>query len=418
LAEINRPAKFCRPVSLRFAAPPHFPLFSARKQYLYFTVAIPDLIKYIDYRTTGIPVKHVYSKRRVVMFRKMLFLVCCALSLGAGPVFAAYIEGTDTTDVNGYGLGSAFRVTTGTITGQNIVRYHMDGTSTGYFNYSFADIKMAPDSNKSASNVSELSGLYCFAIKKDPNASYSKVQILNQLPDKRYIFKYGSNTTPNDRMLEQTSYNRSIRYKPNNFHNYFQYYCTDIINPICEKNTSSWDPPLPNNNHLLGYIYYKAKIGANIDTSAPINIAQWDSIAFITSTSFEFRGQPTQYFNIVAVYAEGKSDFLLGWSRRVVQAVGTKPSLKAIERLQNHIKIKKNDDGFIFAFQPFPHTKDSPSLLIYTVTGKKVAGFSELKSNKIFWNTTDRILADGPYIVRLEFPDKSVISQMMVYSKK
>jgi hypothetical protein len=99
----------------------------------------------------------------------------------ASGVFADYIEGIDTTDVNGYGLDSAFKVTNGLITGQNIVIYHMDGSMNGYFNYSFDDIKMATESISCISS-NDQSGKctfcaqyfsnqyqinnYCFVIKK------------------------------------------------------------------------------------------------------------------------------------------------------------------------------------------------------------------------------------------------------------
>jgi hypothetical protein len=347
------------------------------------------------------------------MLRKTMALVFCAGLLCAGGVSAAYIEGTDTTDVNGYSRDSAFRVTSTTITGQNIVRYRCDQTSTGYFNYAFDDIKMAPDSNKSVANAT---GMYCFVIKKTRDNTYSKVQILNRLPDTRYVFKYGTNTVPNDHMLASATYDHSVRYKPNNFNNIFEYYCMPGYD-ICQRNTSSWEPPLPNNNHLLGYIYYRAKMAVSIDTTAPINIAQWDSIAFITSTSYVFSGQPVQYFNLVALYAEGKSDFLLGWSRRTDQMVGVQRNSPETEIMRNNIEIKKAIDGFFITLSSVPHTAGHASLSIYNMNGVKVAGFSDIKNNQVFWKTTDRNLAEGQYIVKLELPDKSVISRTLVFSR-
>jgi hypothetical protein len=159
-------------------------------------------------------------------------------------------------------------------------------------------------------------------------------------------------------------------------------------------------------------------MAVSIDTTAPINIAQWDSIAFITSTSYVFSGQPVQYFNLVALYAEGKSDFLLGWSRRTDQMVGVQRNSPETEIMRNNIEIKKAIDGFFITLSSVPHTAGHASLSIYNMNGVKVAGFSDIKNNQVFWKTTDRNLAEGQYIVKLELPDKSVISRTLVFSRK
>ena len=354
------------------------------------------------------------------------------LLLCASGVFADYIEGIDTTDVNGYGLDSAFKVTNGLITGQNIVIYHMDGNMDGYFDCSFDDIKIAADSIRCA--IGYYSGTpiiqihwcaetfpyqnqiknYCFVIKKNRDSTYSKVQILNNLANNRYVYKYGTNTSPNNPGLEKDSYDRTIRYKPNNFNNIFAYGC---CGPGAGLNSCSWDPPLQNNNHLLGYRYYKTKPGIIIDTTAPINLTQWDSLAFTASTNGTFIGEEYGYINLVAVYAEGKSDFLKGWVKRTSFPIGIKQTSTPIENLRNNLVIKKTSNGFRISFQSPTQTSGSSSLSIYNISGTKVAEFSNIQGNQFFWKTTDRNLAQGQYFVRLELPDKKVLSSRMVYSK-
>jgi hypothetical protein len=184
-----------------------------------------------------------------------------------------------------------------------------------------------------------------------------------------------------------------------------------------EVNSCSWDPPLPNNNHLLGYRYYKTKPGIFIDTTAPINLTQWDSLPLTTTASGAFVGEQAGYINLVAVYAEGKSDFLKGWVKRIGFPDDAKPNANQTEQLKNNLEIKKILTGFYITFQSFPQTSGFSSLSIYNLSGTKVAGFSNIQGNRVFWKTTDRNLAQGQYIVRLELPDKRVVSGRMVYSK-
>jgi hypothetical protein len=338
------------------------------------------------------------------------------LLLCASGVFADYIEGIDTTDVNGYGLDSAFKVTNGLITGQNIVIYH--GELGGYYNYSFDDIKIAADKFNIAQGPSKSQNqLYCFVIRKNKDSTYSKIQILKNLPNNRYVYKYGSNSIPNNRLLVKTPYDTSVRYKPNNLNNVYQYGCCGYPGDPTGMNTCSWEPPLPNRNHLLGYIFYKSKPNVVIDTTKPINKVQWDSCAFTPYTSSTCWPMSYVYLNMVAVYSEGRSDFLQGWTKSSVGAVDVKPSSTQIEKIQNRLEIKKTSHGFYLTFQSFTQTSGSASISIYNVTGTKVAEFSNIQGNQVFWKTTDRNLAQGQYIAMLELPDKRVLSGRMVYSK-
>ena len=116
------------------------------------------------------------------------------------------------------------------------------------------------------------------------NNTWSKIQIIGKTEDYRYVYKYGKNTTTDDKLLIDSGYDRSLKYKPNNLYNLAKigpcglYWCL-------QWDTLFWEPPLQNNNHLTGYILFASKfwLGEGIDTTEPIDIMEWDSIAFFSN---------------------------------------------------------------------------------------------------------------------------------------
>jgi hypothetical protein len=312
---------------------------------------------------------------------------------------AEYIEGIDTTDENGYGLDSGFQVTNSLISGQNIAKYGRQARySFGSFNYSFDEIKIGADSAyfayPSAINVED--SFKCFVIKKNIDSTYSKIQLISKLAGNRYIYRYGTNTTPNNRLLEKPDYDRSVKYKPNNF-----YYIPSGANLF------SWEPPLQNDNHLLGYILYIQKKGVNIDTTALINLSQWDSVGFTDSTSLSFTYSSPfgEYFNLVAVYTEGKSEFLKGWTQLLVPMnIMSSPTFR---RLENYFSIYNTVQGIsIVLNQPIVRN----SLSILSVSGRCLAN-PQYTGSRIFLNASQKNIPTGIYLLRAEFPDRSVITQ-------
>jgi hypothetical protein len=222
---------------------------------------------------------------------KLCFSMCFLAFLLTMNISAEYIEGIDTTDENGYGLDSGFKVTNALISGQNIAKYGRPSRYTfGVFNYSFDEIKIGADSAYFAhpSSINVEDSFRCFVIKKNIDSTYSKIQLISKLVGNRYAYRYGINTIPNNRLLENPDYDHSVKYKPNNF-----YYVAS------GPNLFSWEPPLQNDNHLLGYILYIQKKGVTIDTAAPINLSQWDSVGFTDSTRMSFSyGPHGEYFNL------------------------------------------------------------------------------------------------------------------------
>jgi hypothetical protein len=353
------------------------------------------------------------------MFIRISRVLFCSLFLLAAffpkSAFSAYIEGVDTTDANGYGLDSGLYMggnsSVNVALGQKIVNYAFCKCE-GYFNYSFDDIKMSPSSVRLFSCYTTINT--CFIIQNSKDYTYSKVQILKNISGNRYLFRYGTNTTPLDTTLVKSDYDRSILYKPNNVWESFWYNF-----PEQAGDTLFWDPPLPNNNHLIGYMLYKTKRGAVIDTTAPINLAQWDSMLIGTQTSYIGFIQWLQiipaYFNIVAVYTEGKSDFLKGWTCLSAIPVNARNYSTVSLKPQKEIEIRKYPTGYIINFT---QRNFFPSFLsIDNITGKQVFRYSGIKSNPIYWNISGDGFSPGLYIIKADLPDHTVLTQPFMFTK-
>ena len=213
-------------------------------------------------------------------------------------------------------------------------------------------------------------------------------------------------------MLEKANYDRSLLYKPNNFNIFGKTNFQDFSSVLI----ASWDPPLPSNNHLIGYIFYRAKDGITIDTTAPVNLAQWDSIAFTSSTMDTIHNVSLLYFNLVAVYTEGKSEFLKGWTRPIPD--GVKQNSQSTEKPQNALIITKASGGYLISIPSSSPTSYFQSLSIYNSLGKKISEISNIKSNDVFWKTSGRNFPKGLYIARMEFSDKTSCNRTLILSSQ
>ena len=327
------------------------------------------------------------------------------------PPLTAYNEGIDTTDINGYGLDSAFQVNAnGNINPLvSFASYFFQHGEEGLFNYSFNDIKMAAESG-SLSPYNPFPTIYtCFIAKKKDN-TYSKVHILNKTPDNRYVFQYGANSTPNDRMLMRVDYDRSLRYKPNNLQINFCYCLGSQIHGMV-----TWDPPLPNDNHLLGYILYQNS--ASVDTIASINLAEWAPVAITDSTSIPNSLSYGRYVNIVAAYTEGNSDFLQGWTYYAPSADGANKFCEVSGKTLNKIDIRKSPNGFLINLQLSRDKTPPLPLAVYNITGRRLAHFSITGNAPVFFNALSLGLAEGLYIIRAELPDHTVLTQPFMFTK-
>lgn len=336
--------------------------------------------------------------RRAILYGLLLFEIIFSKN-----AFSEYIEGIDTTDVNGYGMDSAFYVRGDTVYGQKIGSYYFHWYE-GYFNYSFDEIKLVPKTRGSLWPITNS----CFVIKSNKDSTVSKVQVLKQISGKRYLYRYGTNTTPNDSLLERSDYDRSVLYKPNNVHENYEYRIYDSL---------LWDPPLPNNNHLIGYIVYKSQAGHApfIDTTAPVDLWDWDSLSLGPTTRFlgfvSWLNPCPTYFNIVAVYTEGKSDLLKGWTCLLDIPVNAKNYSIVNKKSPEGIILRKFPDGYLFNFTFLPSF-----ISINNISGRQISRFSG-KSNYIFWNTSESNISPGLYIINAELPDKTVYTQPFIYRK-
>jgi hypothetical protein len=342
-----------------------------------------------------------------------LFLLITALPEIAYP---EYLEDIDTTDVDGYGLDRVFKI--GSIngahpdrelSGQQILACYngLSIHSPSAFRYEFNEINIATAdslilyySRMTASGYRFPNNNFCFTVVKfTTDSTFCKVMVLSKLPDNRYVYRYGINTAPKNRTLMRSNYSRLLRYKPNNLFYYFN---------AQNFNKFSWEPPLQNDNHLNGYIIYVQKRGVSIDTTAPINLAQWDSIGFTNSTRFDYSYVPDgEYFNIVAVYSEGKSDFLKGWSR-MNKRIGTNQEIKLFTASTASACIREYNNGLLFNFTiPLATAEVS----IFKTTGRRVTYFSNIAGSQIVWHSSQQNIPPGLYLLRAEFPDRSAITQ-------
>ena len=167
--------------------------------------------------------------------RMLLFSLAFILLCPVKNIYAEYVEGIDTTDTDGYGLDSAFRI--GSISNPNIglsgrklscyTGQSLGGV--GAFRYSFNEIYIAADSvsfsfpgMKAGSGFVYPSNNFCFVVQKYKDSTFTKVIVLKILEDNRFVYKFGTNTSPNERMLVRSDYDRSILYKPNNLFYIFE----------------------------------------------------------------------------------------------------------------------------------------------------------------------------------------------------
>jgi hypothetical protein len=337
--------------------------------------------------------------------------------------FSAYVEGIDTTDVNGEALDSAFFISTNkTITSNSLCAIYSPYGVDFYGNllllhYSFDDIKVACGNRYFNSNHHLLLPGTCFIIKKK-DSTYTKIQILSKLADNRFIYKFGTNTTPNDSLFMNSDYDRSVRYKPNNL-SFFAWYPEWGIG----GDTTFWDPPAANNNHLLGYIVYESKSDVIIDTLAPINMTQWDSVFYINSTNFKGWviggfGYGCHYVNIVAVYSEGKSDFLQNFNPLCPSPiVETKSTPSVTNNSLPRMTLKRSPAGLTLDFHLLHENLRPLSIAIYTISGRQIVCFSNVNNGHFFWNISHSNVPEGTYIIKAVLPDRSILSQPFMLTK-
>lgn len=328
--------------------------------------------------------------------------------------FASYVEGTDTTDVDGYGLDSSFRVLNGYITGQDIItRYCFSNfEANGYFNYSFDDINSAPEVIRQSISPSKSGDMYYCFIVKSKDSTYSKIQLQKQISGNQYIYRYGKNTTPNDRLLIRPDYDKNYRFKPRNVWNHLVYNDPQL-------DTLCWEEPLANNNHLIGYIFYYSKIGAVIDTTLPVNLSQWDTVVLSSSMTqstslhnyIDYYGR---YYSLVANYSEGKSDFLTGWTKfgsALILDVAPRaaPSNPPPHR---NLEVTRSGNGY---FIRHANSGVVNSIMVLNPAGAKVACFSGIKENRVFWQTGS--VPEGMYLIRAEYTDGGTVARSIVVSR-
>jgi len=320
--------------------------------------------------------------------------------------FCEYREGVDTTDANGYAQDSLFKIVQNKIipvNGSKIVMYgypYQHFFALGYFNHDFDDIQKTPDTVRTKSNTDTcmLETNCCYAIQRRTNL-YAKICILEKLADGRYIYRYASNTT---NQLVPLPGNNHL--KPNNVFLDLTY--------LCPVNTMHlyWEPPLTNRTNLKGYIVYASKYNAVIDTSKPINMAQWDSVAFTTEDSIASDDKLlTNYINIIAVYNDGRSDFLKGWTKNDNLFTEAAPSVSSYTYTvnPNTLLLRKTSNGYRIDLNGLSGANLPESIIFYSLSGRQIARIDGIKNDQPLLPVPDAKVVS---LFKMIFPDNHAIS--------
>ena len=341
--------------------------------------------------------------------KKPLYPLCIVLMyLNAASLHAEYVEGIDTTTADGYGRKAAFRVYGGYIRGKVIAHYFFDRHwCRGYYNYSFEEIMTAPDTIRYEYEIFNPANqpFYCFIVKDTIRNTYTKVKILKQLDDNRYVYRFGTNTTANDRLLTgKTTVPPSSPYKVNNLYftgiPYFMHK-DDPEHLKYYSRTLSWDPPLENSYYKpVRYIFCKSKDNVTIDTTVPIKPAQWDSMEIGSSPEVIDDFPMNGYFNFIVAYNNGmRSEFLSGWSACGYDIVNIRQSNPSPRSSSNEIIIGKRNDWLFIDLSRAADNSGIASIELFTLAGKRAACIPSTK-NTIFLNTSQPEIKTGSYILK------------------
>lgn len=336
----------------------------------------------------------LYNQKSITVF--LFIAVAASLS------FCQYREGIDTTNVNGYAHDSLFKIVQNKIIpdmDSNIVMYGFPKPqqAVGYFNYAFDDIQKTPDSIRVRNPSLKMN--CCYAIQKGTNL-YAKICILQKLADGRYVYRYARNTI--NQLVPQLSNSLT---KPCNV-----FSCASYVMPISILYLY-WERPLTNGAKPKGYILYISKSGTIIDTSKPINMTQWDSVAFTTKDTLKYTPSGPiggRYFNFVAVYGDGNSDFLNGWAEYPM-LTGIVPSAPP----QSHrpyselITLRKTSNGCRIDLSGLSNTSQPESIALYSLTGRQIARIDWVNGNQPLLPI---LYSQGVSLFKMFFPDNHVAS--------
>jgi hypothetical protein len=321
--------------------------------------------------------------------------------------FSAYKEGLDTTSSDGYCRDSLFGISGNSIvleTGSKLIAYEW---SCGYFNSAFDDIVKAPDTLSQVSHRPASLMNTCYVIYRNRDHTYSKICILRKLSNGSYIFRYGRNTVPNNLLLIADNYDKSIRYKPNNLHFSSHYEMPRTFSHLF------WEPPLSGINTLIGFTIYFSKRNVTLDTTKPVDPSQWDSVGFTKFNEFSIEFN-SQYLNMAAIYEKGKSDLFKGWMRQPMLIGIRAPVTNKVDRQPRITIVKKTSTEYCFEINDFSANVSPQSVALYSNSGRRVAGLSELIGDGYFWYMSGSNHPQGSYVVKALFSDNSAISRQVI----
>jgi hypothetical protein len=370
----------------------------------------------------------------------IFLLIFCVNSINA-----SIRESIDTTDNEGFGMDSLFRIHVNVIPVKfrdSIIDYHRDTIisfsgqliahyifnphwCSGYFNLTFDDICLAPDTvlidTKEFRNSHS-----CFVVKNTIHNTYSKLQVLNSLSGNRFVYRYLTNESPGSRILIDTSASpkyRAMLLKVNNPHftgiKYFYNSGTDVLH----TSRLSWDPPAQTlvnstiNPANIKYILYRSKDNVQIDTTKPLDRSQWIPINFF-SNSPQTVGQFPQngYVNMVAVIGKDTSEFLSGWTLCNYDIIGTIGNNPPQKKVPAGMTINSSTGRTIVTLTGEHENNERGILSMYDLTGNKISTLI-FSGKSVSLNNGNIHFSNSGYVLKVTFPGKETVTARFLQSR-
>lgn len=134
-----------------------------------------------------------------------------------------------------------------------------------------------------------------------------------------------------------------------------------------------------------------------IDTTKPVDASQWDTFA-IQDTSKRYQINAVlsrRYFNIVAVYEEGNSGFLTGWTCNVAMSVNIR---------QEPAPAKATQSTANFIGSPVANS-------IFDLAGRQITTASSVKGHMSNSITANQSIGTGCFIIHANSGKKAAGNQ-------
>jgi len=117
-----------------------------------------------------------------------------------------------------------------------------------------------------------------------------------------------------------------------------------------------------------------------------------------------------KYFNLVAVYQEGPSEFIQGVEYDNNVHWVTNPAPLTIDNTRHIPLLKKTGTGYFWNFENFPANVLPQYAAIYSCDGRLISRIETIQDNQ---PVLDRSCVQGVYLIKMVLQDKSFVSQQI-----